>query len=112
MGLFCWKEGNVRRLSGKGFESSVVRVVCEDANGRMWVGRSGGSEIRLACVEGDDLVARGVEAGLKGHDVFGLHADEDGSLWIGTVGDGLWRHRNGSFTRYTTEDGLPDDRIY
>jgi signal transduction histidine kinase len=54
----------------------------------------------------------GQEAGLEAHDVFGLHADTNGTLWIGTVGDGLWRWQDGEWFHYTTQQGLPDDRIY
>jgi ligand-binding sensor domain-containing protein len=48
MGLFRWKDGAVQRFSGRGFTSGVVRVVCEDKAGRIWVGRSGGDQPRLA----------------------------------------------------------------
>jgi len=112
MGLFRWDDGNMQRLTGRNFEVGVVRTISEDAGGRLWVGRSGGSEIRLACIEGDELVARGIDGGLSGQDVLGLHAGTDGSMWIASVGSGLWRHHDGRFTRYATEEGLPDNRIY
>ncbi len=112
LGLFCWQAGKVRHCLGKGFEPGVVRAIAEDPTGRLWVGMSGGGETHLACLEGDGLVRQGMEDGLLGHDIFGLHAGGDGSLWIGTVGDGLWRRRNGELSHYTTEEGLPDDRIY
>ncbi len=33
--------------------------------------------------------------------------DREGSLWVGTIGDGLLRLRHQPIRRYTTEDGLP-----
>ena len=35
----------------------------------------------------------------------------DGSLWIGTYGGGLSRFKDGTFTTYTTANGLPDDTV-
>ena len=128
MGLFCWREGTLRRITAKDFEMAVVRAIAEDASGRLWLGMSGGPGVRLARLEGEELIAQGVQAGLIGCDVFGLQADPDGSVWVGTVGAGLWRYREGQFTHYTTKrseqglvasaasvaekGGLPDDRIY
>jgi signal transduction histidine kinase len=112
MGLFRWQEGNIERITGKDFEAGVVRAITEDASGHLWVGRSGGSDLRLGCVEGEQLVPRGADQGLRGHDVFGLHAEPGGALWIATVGDGLWRHQDGVFTRYAAEAGLPDSAVY
>ena len=112
MGLFCWDEGKVRRVAGKGFDMGLARAIAEDAGGRLWVGLSAGAETRLAWLEGEALVAQGAQDGLVGHDIFGLHPDADGAMWIGTVGDGLWRWREGVFSQYTTVEGLPDERIY
>ena len=128
MGLFCWREGTLRRITAKDFEMAVVRAIAEDASGRLWFGMSGGPGVRLARLEGEELIAQGVHEALVGCDVFGLHADPDGSLWVGTVGAGLWRYRDGEYTHYTTkgsvqslvtsgaevieQGGLPDDRIY
>jgi signal transduction histidine kinase/ligand-binding sensor domain-containing protein len=40
-----------------------------------------------------------------------LYEDFDGTLWIGTEEGGLTRYRDGTFTSYTTEDGLPHNLI-
>src|SRR6185369_8968293 len=66
MGLFRWQEGNIERITGKDFEAGVVRAITEDASGHLWVGRSGGSDLRLGCVEGEQLVPRGADQGLRG----------------------------------------------
>ncbi len=112
LGLFSWQDGELGRHNGKDFQMGVVRVICEDASGRLWVGLSGGAEPRLACLEGEELLPRGVNDGFAGHDIFALHPDADGSLWIGTVDNGLWRWRDGARAHYTTAEGLPDNRIH
>ncbi|MGE0862330.1 MAG: two-component regulator propeller domain-containing protein [Vicinamibacterales bacterium] len=38
-----------------------------------------------------------------------LFEDRDGYLWAGTEGQGLARHKDGSFQLYTVADGLPDN---
>jgi signal transduction histidine kinase len=35
-----------------------------------------------------------------------IHEDGDGTLWLGTYDSGLFRLRDGRFTRYTTREGL------
>lgn len=40
-----------------------------------------------------------------------LCEDDEGNLWIGTEDGGLTRYRNGVFATYTTQDGLPHNRI-
>ncbi|MEJ7710441.1 MAG: two-component regulator propeller domain-containing protein [Pyrinomonadaceae bacterium] len=35
----------------------------------------------------------------------------DGSLWIGTLGGGLIRLKEGKFTSYTTQEGLLHDDV-
>jgi signal transduction histidine kinase/ligand-binding sensor domain-containing protein len=40
-----------------------------------------------------------------------LQADAAGNLWIGTISTGIYRVRDGKFTEYSLEDGLPHNRI-
>src|SRR5262249_32115554 len=37
--------------------------------------------------------------------------DSDGTLWVGSWGDGIFRFRDGKFTEFSSEDGLPRDKI-
>lgn len=37
--------------------------------------------------------------------------DQNGMLWFGTLGDGLYRYDGSSFTQYTKKDGLNDNTI-
>src|SRR5688572_17519607 len=39
-----------------------------------------------------------------------LFEDREGNLWIGTEGQGVTRYKDGVFTNYTTEDGLPGNQ--
>jgi signal transduction histidine kinase len=39
-------------------------------------------------------------------------ADADGTLWIGTPGNGLVRLKDNQWTRFTTREGLADNSVY
>ncbi|KAA9333802.1 two-component regulator propeller domain-containing protein [Adhaeribacter soli] len=41
-----------------------------------------------------------------------LLADKRGNLWLGTLGDGLYRYNGASATRFSLEDGLTNKIIY
>jgi hypothetical protein len=45
-------------------------------------------------------------------DLFAIYEDSDNSVWIGTYGDGLFRLKDETMTRITTQDGLYDDVVY
>ena len=40
-----------------------------------------------------------------------LHGESNGDLWIGYAGAGVGRLRNGQITRFSTEQGLPNDYV-
>ena len=40
-----------------------------------------------------------------------LYETQDGSLWIGTHGAGLLRYKGGTFTTFTTDDGLAHNHV-
>jgi len=50
---------------------------------------------------------------MPSNDLTGATFDRAGDLWIGSASSGLYRYRpsTGTFTRYTTADGLPSNTI-
>ncbi len=50
--------------------------------------------------------------GAGDYPVHGLWRDDEGNIWIGFLGGGLGRLKDGKFARATVEDGLADDYIY
>lgn len=41
-----------------------------------------------------------------------LAADHAGGVWVGTEGDGVWRHDGKKWTQFTTKEGLGDNYCY
>jgi ligand-binding sensor domain-containing protein/signal transduction histidine kinase len=90
------------------FGSPDIRSIIEDKTGDIWVGTLG---------QGLFVLPRGKAENLRRVDEFpapsarAMIADPDGTLWIGSWGDGIFRYRNGKFTVFSSEDGLPRDKI-
>ncbi len=83
-----------------------IRAMAEDAAGNFWAGASDGL---LVCVTGDTLAdetAKSASVSIRC-----LHGATNGDLWIGYAGTGVGRLRHGQITRFSTEQGLPNDFI-
>jgi diguanylate cyclase (GGDEF)-like protein len=93
----------------EGLPQSYVKAIAQTKDGYLWLGTEGG----LARFDGVRFTVfdeRNAPA-LRGSDVLALCAASDGSLWIGLRGGGAVRYRGGSFTGFTTRDGLPSDVV-
>jgi ligand-binding sensor domain-containing protein/signal transduction histidine kinase len=89
-----------------GLPSNVVRTVLEDGNGTLWAGTDAG----LARFHDGVWEMPTAAAELRGESVRALVSDDNG-LWIGTHGGGLAHLTPNGLRRYTTADGLADDRV-
>lgn len=86
----------------------TIRSIVEDAAGKIWAGTQGGVLLR---VENDRLVDETLHALQPTKPIRALHATPDGSLWIAYAGAGVGWLRNGKFSCYGTDRGLPDNNI-
>lgn len=86
-----------------------VRCILRDRAGQLWVGTSYG----LNRLEGDRFRSYFEATPDQPFNVvLALHEDAEGGLWFGTQGDGLFRHYDGRFTRFTTAQGLYDNLTF
>ncbi len=90
---FLHDPGNPHSLS-----SNHVGALCEDRSGILWIGTRGGGLNRLVrSVEGNDEAVTfdryrqdpNNPQSLSHDDVYAIHQDKTGALWIGTYGGGL-----------------------
>jgi hypothetical protein len=64
----------------------------------------------LSRVRGGRIEA--VEGPMATSFISAIYPEADGTLWVGTSGDGLFRLRDGRWTAYTTTEGLFDNVAY
>lgn len=99
------------------FNSIKINVIFEDKNQTLWIGtfddglksiEYGTNELTNYRHDPENPTSLGSNA------VMCMYQDSSGALWIGTHGGGLDRFepKNGVFTHFTENEGLPNNVIY
>ena len=95
--------------------SDKIHTVFEDSRHRLWIGTDGGG---LNLFDRKSKTFRhfmndGTNKSISDNSVGTIYEDYNGNLWIGTAkGLSLMNEASGTFTSYTTKDGLPNDVIF
>lgn len=132
-GLFRWKQGRLKHFTSvDGFLPADVQAITGDKDGALWIGTAAGELRRFKAgrfetfrptgetnarptrqeMHDADFLQLHNSGTLIGSERFwALHTDEDGVVWIGTLGGGLLRFEEGRFTRYMLREGLPNENI-
>lgn len=93
----------------QGLPAGAATCVTLDAGGRLCVGMESGG-VYAAMGERFESLADGTS--FLGQDLAtSLGAGPDGSLWVGTLGTGLYRLKGGRTAVWTTINGLSDDCV-
>lgn len=92
-----------------GLPQVSVNTIRQTRDGFIWMTTFGG----LVRYDGlrFQVFNTGNTKGLKASRFSRLEEDAEGNLWMSTEGQGMTRYRDGVFTTYTTENGLPDNFI-
>jgi hypothetical protein len=89
--------------------ANQIRVMLIDRSGDLWTGGPGG------VVHWDLKTNTPTVYALRGNpqntNVTALSQTTDGTIWVGTFGNGLARFDGSSWRTFTTEDGLPGNNI-
>lgn len=108
-GMTLWDGKSIRNYYlNDGLSYPSVRCVAPNPGGGFLIGTDGG----LNLVQNDRFVSVPAFAALRQEKIWSILPDPDGTLWLGTRGDGLIRLRNGRITRYTTSEGLISNAIF
>jgi signal transduction histidine kinase/ligand-binding sensor domain-containing protein len=91
-----------------GLPGNAVTSIVQTPDGYLWFGTFAGL-VRFDGVK--FVVLEGGPAGPRSHRILAMHVDRTGAIWMGTERGGLTRYANGTFTTYTTKDGLPNDNV-
>ncbi len=100
-GLMRLKDGKIKHYgTNDGLVGVGIRALCEDREGKLWIGTSSG----LTCFS-DGHFSNDT------HDpVHAICEDHAGDLWFGTE-NGLQHRENDKWTQFTHRDGLSDDNV-
>ena len=110
-GLFRLAHGSIQQINVEGLANDAVYSIV-GAPGEVWVGRRNGGVTQIR-TEHDGLQSTTYTRrnGLADNAVSSLYRAPDGTVWAGTVNKGLSRFSAGIWHTFTTQDGLPSNRI-
>ena len=113
-GLYWLKDGQVQRVQLAGLDNDVVYSISGGA-GEIWLGRQSGG---LTVLTSNGNASNSFTAktftkadGLAQNSVYSVHRTRDGTVWAGTVSEGVSRWQNGRFTNFSVADKLASNTI-
>jgi ligand-binding sensor domain-containing protein/signal transduction histidine kinase/CheY-like chemotaxis protein/HPt (histidine-containing phosphotransfer) domain-containing protein len=93
-----------------GLPQNSVQAIVQTHDGYLWLATQEGlvrfDGVRFAVFDRENTRQ------LERNHIQTLFEASDHSLWIGTIGGGLVRYRNGQFHAYKTKDGLPNNQVW
>src|ERR1051325_7184106 len=104
------RDGRIESLAGqRGIGASYALSIAETIDGRLWFATGLG----LAEYDGAHFTLHAAPKELPSNRLFGVEADADqpGTVWVITDGDGLIRFKGGKASVITTRQGLATDKI-
>ncbi len=102
-GLFTYRDGKIESFDNRPELQGVrVRYVFEDSRHRIWIAVAR----KPALVWENGTVTPVRVGGILMEDVETFAESREGSIWMATNDNGLWRLHNNALKRYGTEEGL------
>jgi signal transduction histidine kinase/ligand-binding sensor domain-containing protein len=102
--------GRIESFAGRGpIGASYTMAIAETGDGRIWFAGGAG----LAEFDGTTFKFHSAPGGFPSNRLFGIVADAEqrGTVWIVTDGDGVIRFRAGRASAITTANGLASDKV-
>ncbi|MEJ7713543.1 MAG: two-component regulator propeller domain-containing protein [Pyrinomonadaceae bacterium] len=92
-----------------GLPQNSVNAILQTHDGYLWFATLGG----LVRYDGVRFTVfdKANSKGIKSNRLTALFEDRAGDLWFGTEDSGLTRYRDGTFTTYTTSEGMPGNWV-
>jgi ligand-binding sensor domain-containing protein len=90
-----------------GLPNMGIRCIYKDTRGLLWIGTDAG----LCTFDGKNFRIFQPSEGMTANQVWSIAEDDEGNMWFGSFGDGLFKYDGNHFKRFTSKDGLGDERI-
>ena len=88
-----------------------IQALCQTRDGYLWF-TTGNGIVRFDGVRFKVFSSNDTPGLISDHyTYYALHEDREGTLWAGTLSNGVLLHQNGMFRSLTTDDGLPDNHV-
>ncbi len=92
-----------------GLVNDVIRGgITQAPDGSILIGTEGG----LSVLSNGRFSNYSAHNGLPPQPVYAVHADKEGTIWLGTAGGGLVRVKSGKIEHFDSGDGLADDMAF
>ena len=90
-----------------GLPNMGVRCIFKDSRDLLWIGTNTG----LCSYDGKTFRVFKSSEGMTASQAWSIAEDEDGNMWFGSYGEGLFKYDGRKFRRFTRRNGLCDDRV-
>ena len=108
-GLMAWRDGNLEPCPGPaGHEKIIAKTLFEDRQNRLWVSIGNGT---VLCRETNQWIVFNETNGLPFAYVSSITQDADGTIWAGSLDDGLYRFDGTQFNVIRKSAGLSAEDI-
>jgi ligand-binding sensor domain-containing protein/two-component sensor histidine kinase len=104
-GLATPRSGKLATLGRERLSSELINAVFEDMNGILWIGTSAG----LDQLRNPTIVSLPAVSGISPTLTDVVTSGKGGTVWVGSLGDGIGRIQNGNTSRIVA--GLPSQSI-
>ncbi len=110
-GLFWFRGKHLQAIDCDGLKDDGVYSIA-GGGGEVWVGRKHGGVTKVRQDGGSTVcVTYNQRTGLPEDAVYSVYWSPDGTVWAGSVSQGLIRLQHGNLKTFSTKDGLPSNTI-
>ncbi len=110
LGIFSYRDGRFVQLQDPALNSLFQDPHCllVDQEGRIWIGAG---DAFVLCRDGDQWRRFGIPRHLATHYISALAEGPEGTVWAGSVGEGLFEFKAGKLVVVNAGSGLSDNLI-
>lgn len=108
-GMFAVKGNEITSFPEQQAEQIKGQLLsfAQDADHNIWIGTDNGAY----CISGDQVIHYSSLNGLTDNSIADIYFDADNNLWLGSLGNGIFRFEGNKFLTFDGSQGLPDAKI-